>query len=153
MTFITARAKNKEDEPILIEDGEENTQPATKVEVMIKFTLTLFFPHTKFALTFHLILRNTSIFKLSSVHEQQQIIDRHSLLLDKGLQSSDHVKSALEAFDLLIAPQHIHPLSLRPFLYRKQFHLEMTRLIHDSLDSIRTVDHLVDIIITACHHL
>ena len=76
------------------------------------------------------------------------------------VQSSDHIKSALEAFDLLIAPQLIHPpnstqssITLRRFLYRKQFQFEITHLIINSLDSIHTVDQLVDIIITACHHL
>ena len=76
------------------------------------------------------------------------------------VQSSDHIKSALEAFDLLIAPQLIHPpnssqscIALRRFLFRNHFQFEIARLIHDSLDSIHTVDQLVDIIITACHHL
>jgi len=76
------------------------------------------------------------------------------------VQPSDHLKSALEAFDLLIAPQLIHPpnssqscIALRRFLFRNHFQFEIARLIHDSLDSIHTVDQLVDIIITACHHL
>ena len=76
------------------------------------------------------------------------------------VQSSEHLKSALEAFDLLIAPQLIHPpnstqscIALRRFLYRNQFQFEITRLILDSLDSIHTVEQLSDIILIGCHHL
>ena len=83
-----------------------------------------------------------------------------SLSYRPTVQPSDNIKSALEAFDLLFAPQLIHPpnstqscITLRRFLYRKQFHLEIARLIQGSLDSIHTVEQLVDIIITACHHL
>ena len=77
-----------------------------------------------------------------------------------GLPSSEHLKSALEAFDLLIAPQLIHPpdfsqscIVLRRFLYRKQYHLEASRLIQASADTIYTVDQLVDLIFTTCNNL
>ena len=76
------------------------------------------------------------------------------------VQSSDHLESALEAFDLLIAPQLIHPptstqscITLRRFLYRKQFQFEITQLILDSKDSIHTVEQLLNLILIACHHL
>ena len=62
--------------------------------------------------------------------------------------SSDHIKSAFDAFDLLIAPQLIHPpnssqscITLRRFLYRKQYHLEISGLIQVSLDSIHCRYH------------
>ena len=83
-----------------------------------------------------------------------------SFTLHTTVPPSDQIKFALEAFELIIEPHLIHPptssqscITLRRFLYRKHFHFEIARLTQDTLDSLRTVDQLVDIIITACNHL
>ena len=74
--------------------------------------------------------------------------------------TSSNINSVLDAFDILIAPQLIHPpnaspscIILRRFLYQKQYHLEASRLIQSSLVPVVTIDQLVDIIITACNNL
>ena len=74
--------------------------------------------------------------------------------------NSSNINSALDAFDILIAPQLIHPpnatpscIIIRRFLYRKHYHLEVSRLIQSSLVPIVTIDQLVEIIVTACNNL